>query len=218
MERLKRRNTTLKSSTDKLIFLAGLVLLLTACAGPAPKPIVTQPAATPQEQAKLEAASKDYAKALKALAEMKYEQAERLFKEMITQYPNFPGPYANLGIIYMNTEKDAEAQKAFRKALEIKPDFVIVYNQLGLLHRNAGRFDQARQAYEKALEIDPQFAQAHLNAGILYDLYLNDLNKALTHYIRYMEIANPPQEDPVHKWIADLTNRTTMSAPAQEPQ
>lgn len=208
----------MKSSTDKLTRAAALALLLAGCAGPEIKPVVVQKAATPQEQLKLEAASKDYAKALRTLAEMKYDQAEREFKDMIAQYPAYPGPYANLGIIYMNTGKDAEAQKAFAKALEIKPDFVIVHNQLGLLHRNAGRFEQAREAYEKALAADPQFAQAHLNLGILHDLYLNDLKKALMHYIKYAEIAKPPQEDPVHKWIVDLTNRTTGGKPAQGAQ
>ncbi len=205
----------MKYSIDKLAAWLAPLILLTACSTPAPKPVVTQQAETPKEQLRIEAASEEFSKALKSMAEKKYDQAEERLLEMAKQYPDLPGVYANLGILYTQTERDKEAQESFKRALELKPNFPAVLNNLAYLHRTQGRFELALKTYEHALKVDPSYADTHLNLGILYDLYLLDPVNALRQYQVYLDMTNAPESDPVRKWVADLSNRAEKTA--QEP-
>ena len=55
-------------------------------------------------------------------------------------------------------------------------------------------------------EVDPNYAYAHLNIAILYDLYVSEPERALSHYQRYREL-EPKEAATVTKWIADLQQR-----------
>ena len=68
-----------------------------------------------------------------------------------------------------------------------------------------GRFAQARDSYESALAIYPGFHFARRNLAVLCDIYLADLDCALTHYLAYMETV--PEDDEATMWIADIRNR-----------
>lgn len=207
----------MKYSTKNLAAWLAPVILLTACAAPAPKPVVTQQAETAKEQLRIEAASAEFSQALKSMADKKYDQAEEQLLEMARQYPELPGVYANLGILYTQTDRDKEAQESFKRALELKPNFPAVLNYLAYLHRTQGRFELALKTYEHALKVDPSYADTHLNLGILHDLYLMDPVNALRQYQIYLDMTKPPENDPVHKWIADLSTRAekTTQEPAQ---
>ncbi|MEW5755032.1 MAG: tetratricopeptide repeat protein [Pseudomonadota bacterium] len=206
----------MKYSTKTLLAWLAPLVLLSACSAPAPKPVVTQEAETPKEQLRIEAASAEFSKALKSMADKKYDQAEEQLLEMARQYPDLPGVYANLGILYTQTDRDKEAQESFQRALELKPNFPAVLNHLAYLHRTQGRFELALKTYEQALKIDPAYADTHLNLGILYDLYLMEPVNALRQYQIYVDMARPPENDPVRKWVTDLSTRAEKTA--QEPQ
>lgn len=200
----------MKSSINSKLIVWLVLALLAGCAGgPAPKPVITQPAENKEEQLRLDTAGKAFSQALKALNDKEFEEARDMLVKLARQYPEYAGIYANLGIAQMNLDQDQAAQQSFQAALERKPEFPNVYNQLGLLHRQHGRFKDAEEAYKKAIEQNPDYAEAHRNLGILYDLYLMDLNNALQHYLKYQELAKPAETDPVHKWIVDLTHRTS---------
>lgn len=147
---------------------------------------------------------------LKALQAGRDQEAERIFVELTKTFPTMPGPYTNIGFIYQRTNRLDAAQQAFSKAVELNPANKVAYNNLGIVYRNLGRFDDARNAYEKALQADPAYAPAHLNLAILYDIYLNDLAKALEHYERYKQLV-PAEEKQVAAWIADLKQRGVPS-------
>lgn len=205
----------MRSIDRSLVAALVAALLLGGCAGPPPKPVITTTAETPKVEVDLlEVAAKEYTKALAAMQGFKYKEAEPLLLEMTRKYPTYAGPYGNLGIVYMKTSRAKEAEQAFKKAIELNPKIASVHNQLGLLYREQGRFEEARQAYEKAVEANPDYALVYLNLGILYDLYLLRERDALKHYLRYQELAKPGERDPIHKWIADLTNR---SKPVESP-
>jgi tetratricopeptide (TPR) repeat protein len=148
-----------------------------------------------------------------ALAHLKAERfadAERELKALTEREPKLAGPFANLGILYRRTGRAADAVQALDHAIELHPR-AAYYNELGMVHRTEGRFNLAERSYAQALALDPNYAYAHLNLGILYDLYLQQPDKALPHYEAYQALV-PGDGGMIGKWIADLKRRTTGTA------
>jgi len=151
-----------------------------------------------------------YEHALGLMLANKFPEAERELTALAERHPQLAGPYANLGILYFRAGRSADAVKVLEHAIALNPR-PVYYNELGMVHRTEGRFDAAEQAYRRALELDPDYAYAHLNLGILYDLYLQQPDRALPHYERYRALA-PGESGTVEKWIADLKRRTSQAA------
>ena len=84
----------------------------------------------------------------------------------------------------------------------------MVHNYLGLINRQAGDFQKAQEHYAQAILIDPAYSNAYRNLGILYDLYLGELHKALESYEQYQKLVDGQSKDQVvAKWIVDLKRR-----------
>lgn len=134
-----------------------------------------------------------------------YGRAIAILAKIVAQSPGITAPYINLGIAYARTDKTEEAEAQFKKALELVPGHPVAGNECGLLYRKQGRFEEARTMYEKTLAGYPNYYPAHRNLGILCDLYLNDLESAMTHYQIYSQAM--PKDGQVKLWIADLKTR-----------
>ncbi|TNF35859.1 MAG: tetratricopeptide repeat protein [Gammaproteobacteria bacterium] len=74
------------------------------------------------------------------------------------------------------------------------------------MHREKGEFNESRTMYQNAIKLKSDYAIAHLNLGILYDLYLHDLQQALEQYQNYQKMTNN-NDKLVDKWIIDLEQR-----------
>lgn len=202
--------------TNLLRKLAGVVLplSLTACVTlfDAPEDQVSAPVPASAKPATVETPPMSpesrvaYERALAALKAGRFTEAERELATLALREPRFAGPHANLGILYHRTGRAVQAVEALDRAIRLNPERAAYHNELGLVHRNEGRFAEARQAYVRAIELDPNYAYAHLNLGILYDIYLQDGEKAMPHYERYKALV-PAESATVAKWIADLKQR-----------
>lgn len=117
-----------------------------------------------------------------------------------------PRLFTNLGLAYFRLQQFEPAEASFREAIERDASDAVAYNHLGILQRRKGQFQQALQAYQRAIEIDVKYAHAHLNLGILFDLYLQDLEKALQQYRIYQSLTNE-QNEQVAGWIVDIERR-----------
>ena len=96
-----------------------LVSSLLGCAQEAVKKVETTPteAVKPVKQL-TDSDKRDYKKALEAIANKRFDQAEAILVKLTAKYPDAGGPLANLGIIYVNRNKPKQAEDYFLKALE----------------------------------------------------------------------------------------------------
>lgn len=148
-------------------------------------------------------ARQDYKLALGAMANNQFNVAERLLDPLAQKYPEYSPLQTNLAIIYFNTGRLDRAYEGFQEAVKRNSRDVVAYNYLGILHRQKGEFGKAMEYYKQALAVNPDYPNALLNAGILYDLYLGDKDKALASYERYQELTKGEDKE-VGKWILDL--------------
>ena len=185
-----------------------LALIIGGCASAPPAP-VAQPAdatAAPAEPVIPERASQQFAQALALLQAGKLTDAELELKQLTLAYPEYPGPFVNLGLLYERAGRYAEAEQALRQATQRGMPNALAYTELGIVYRQLGRFKEAESAYVEAIKIDPNYAPAHLNLGVLCDLYLQQPQRALEALERYMELSGNSDKR-VATWIAELKAR-----------
>lgn len=132
--------------------------------------------------------------------------AEQEFRALAASYPAYSGPLLNLGILQAKAGRLEEAEKSIRGALERNANNAAAFNQLGIVYRKLGRFKEADEAYQRALQVDPGYALAHLNLGVLCDLYLQQPQRALEAYERYLALATSPDAK-VNNWVTELKKR-----------
>jgi tetratricopeptide (TPR) repeat protein len=145
-----------------------------------------------------------YEHALVAMQDGNDDRATQRLEAFIEQYPQYAGPYVNLGIVYARNDRTEEAEQMFRSAIEVNPGYAAAYNELGILHRQDGRFDEAVSAYRRAIKADSKYTLAYLNLGVLYDLYQRRPQQALEYYERFVALE---QDEQVERWIVDLQRR-----------
>jgi tetratricopeptide (TPR) repeat protein len=195
-----------------------LAVLIGGCASapPAPPPAEMEAVANPAEPVVPERAAQEFAQAVAMLEAGRNTDAELELKQLALAYPEFPGPYFNLGLLYERTGKLKEAQESLQEALKRGLPSAPAYTQLGVVERKLGRFKEAEAAYLDALKVDPSYAPAHLNLGVLCDLYLQQPQRALESFERYMELSGNSDKR-VATWIAELKGRVG-SNPQPQPQ
>ena len=146
-----------------------------------------------------------YEQATAIMAAGDFDEAELRFKEFLLHYPEYPGAHVNLAIIEAMRHNDEAARVYLDAALALNPKYPAALNQLGQLLRRNGDFSAAEAAYLKAVTVSPDYALAHYNLGVLYELYLQRLDDALTHFEAYQALV--AEDKQVEKWIADLKRR-----------
>lgn len=199
---LMRFNKNSRSFLWNSLFALAGILLLSACASSGPKKKNLAPVA-PQAQAA-------YQRAVVAMKSGQTKRAFQMFNSISKKYPGFSGPQINIGLIYLKKNQLKKAESAFKRAIQINRDNAVSYNLLGVVYRRSGKFNEAKEEYEKALSKDAEYANAHLNLGILYDLYINDIKRALHHYEQYQKYTRTADKK-VEKWIVDLNRRNKTS-------
>jgi tetratricopeptide (TPR) repeat protein len=151
-------------------------------------------------------AQQDYLRAIAALKNGATVKALELLLRLSREAPDKPNVFTNLGLAYFQLQQAELAEQAFTQALARNAEDAIAHNHLGILKRRKGQFQAALLEYQRAIEIDVEYARAHLNLGILFDLYLQDLEKALQQYRKYLDLTNEENAQ-VAGWIIDIERR-----------
>lgn len=166
-------------------------------------------------------ATQRFERALTLLGANDFAQAAKELQALSIAYPDYSGPMTNLGIVYLKTDKLDDAEKTLKAATQRGEPSAVAFNQLGIVYRKLGRFADADKAYSEALRIDPSYALAHLNRGVLCDLYLQQPQRALEDFERYLQLTKSP-DTRVTSWVKELQSRLGVktappAAPATPP-
>jgi tetratricopeptide (TPR) repeat protein len=163
-------------------------------------------AAAPVEAALPPEAVQQFDRAVGLMSSGDLVAAEQGFRALAAAYPSYSGPLLNLGILHVKAGKLDEAEKAIRDAIARNGNNAAAFNQLGIVQRKLGRFNEADEAYQRAVQLDPNYALAYLNLGVLCDLYLQEPERALQAYERYLSLASAPDAK-VSSWVNELRKR-----------
>lgn len=161
-----------------------------------------------------ERAQQSYARALAAMQNKNWTDAELELKDLLLEFDAYPGPYVNLAIVYMHEGRNDEALRALKSALALDSKQPAANDQLGILLRREGHFKEAEAAYRRAIAADPSYLLAYRNLGVLLDLYLGRGAEALQCYEHYQQgLAKPDPQ--VARWIIELKRRVEKSTGAE---
>jgi len=205
------RSTSLNKISRNCFYLFCLCLVLGACAGgPKPKPEVSKvqteipddenvaasPQLNPLEQAQLK-------KAVENLNQDKLEIAKKSLQKLQSSAPPDSFVLSNLATIAFAEKNLEEAQTLTKKALTLNQQNAQAHNLLGLLAVENGDISAAEQAYIKALTINGNYIHAHYNLALVYDIYYQDLSRAIKHYQAYLTLSNFEDEQTL-TWVQEL--------------
>lgn len=187
-----------------------LALLLQACSAPAPrhspsrapKPAAASVPAPPAAASKGDADQR-FREALKLMKAQQNAEATEAFLALSRDFPQYSGPFTDLGILYAQGRQRDQAIASFSKAVAANPGNAVALNWLGSLYREGGDFARAEQSWLAALAVKPDYAPVHRNLGILYDVSLRRPQQAVAAYREYLKYAG--MEDLiVSAWIKEL--------------
>ncbi len=195
------------------VTFAMLCTALVACAATTPKP---RPSARLEIQEEVgftitesvtvsDEVRQDYERSLVLLVQGQTKQGLAILESVVGRAPDVSGPRVDLGIAQHRAGDLAAAEEHLKKALALNPEHPVALNELGIVYRKGGRFDEARRQYERALAVYPAYHHAHRNLGVLCDLYLQDLECALSSYEAYTAMV--PGDEQAAMWVADLRSR-----------
>lgn len=188
-------STQVKQATDSTIENTGK-----AAAGDASTFSVT----TEQKQ--------QYRQAITALNNNDLDEAEKLLKDFQQQKPGLAGPLANLGLVFYKRGNTEQAEKYLDQAIQLNDKQAQALNLKGEIAYRRGQVTQAEDYYKKALDAKDDYANAHYNIALLYDVYLQDIAKAVVHYRRYLELSDKPDQN-TKDWLEQLENSLKETAP-----
>lgn len=104
-----------------------------------------------------------------------YEEAERLWQQVLRQHPNSAEAYYNLGVSLHRQFKLPEAIAAYEQATRLNPHDGASYINLGLASIQVNKVDQAIQSFQAVIALPNQPADpanthtlAHYNLAIIF--------------------------------------------------
>lgn len=181
------------------------LLLLSGCSLFATKPKL-QDGAVDYSKPIPSALTEAYNQGLELMQKEQYPEAEQHWQSTASQWPQFPGVWSNLALAQWHLEQYDEGLASTEKALELNKNFCPGIKVHALLVKEKGLFKEALADYQTAALCAPKDADIPYNMGIIYDLYLQDLSQALTHYTRAQELLTEEDAN-LTMWIADIQNR-----------
>lgn len=124
-----------------------------------------------------------------------YDEALRIFQDILGENPTIVTAYLGVGDIYMIQQDYERAEPAFARAARLEPrNFDAQYGH-GLALQMLGRFRDAVLAYQRALTIRPQDGRTNLNLATSF-LHLRQPDRAVA--FAELAVRNDPSNGAAH--------------------
>lgn len=100
------------------------------------------------------------------MKKQEYEQAAKIFIELIEQYPNEPTYYINFGNMLTEVKEYEKAENFLRKAIAVDKKAATAYFSLGNLFYVQQRYEKAAEQYEEALAYELEHSDVYFMLGM----------------------------------------------------
>jgi len=98
----------------------------------------------------------------------RYDEAEKLYQQIVASAPNNYFALSNLGVTQIQARKLSAAEVALKKAADINPKDAFAATNLGVVYCKQGRFDEAITSLQEAVAADEKDHIAQNYLGICY--------------------------------------------------
>jgi len=176
-------------------------LLITSCSSTNETNIVSSSGLSPLEQSDSE--RNEYRKAILLLNKNQLDTAKDIFLKLKSTRPELAGPYANLAIIALKQNQPDKALELVKTSLIRNDKLPQALNLLAYIEQENGEIKSAEKHYLEAIKYNENYALAHFNIALLYDIYLQNVDKAIPHYERYMKLINN-KDKTTADWVEQL--------------
>lgn len=95
-------------------------------------------------------------------------EAERLYRELLRELPEFVEARFNLGNVLHDLGRLDEARECFRRVSDIHPDHPDVLLGLGRVEYQSENYPGAGDYFQRALALQPDFPEAWFNLGLTH--------------------------------------------------
>lgn len=133
----------------------------------------------------------------------KPNDAIQIFAALTKDFPDLPGPYNNLAVLYASQGQYDKARDALELAIRTHPSYATAHENLGDIYAK-----MASQAYDKALQLDKSNTTAQSKLNMIRDLFPADTRAA-------KPVAAASKPEPAAKVAAAAP--TAPQSPAYDP-
>ena len=95
--------------------------------------------------------------------------AIQVFSALTKDFPDLPGPYNNLAVLYASQGQYDKARDSLEQAIRTHPSYATAHENLGDIYAK-----MASQAYDKALQLDKGNSTAQSKLNMIRDLFPAD--------------------------------------------
>jgi tetratricopeptide (TPR) repeat protein len=153
------------------------------------------------------------AEAKRLMDRRQFDEASRIYKEVLTGHPENPDCLVNL--LYMaqfpNQSSPEEVEALYATASRVSPDVPLVYLYYGTALASQGKYDAAVAAIQKGISLKPDDGEAHAWLGDIF-MRQNRPAQAIEHYRRALAV--DPSFRPARLMLGQLLINTGRSREA----
>jgi len=119
----------------------------------------------------------------------RFDDAERLLKQAITQTPPFLPAFAALAELQLSTSRPNDALVTLDKAIAAAPADPVLHNDAGMCHLTNKNYDAALASFTKAVELDPRTPRYRANRAMALGM-VGQYDEALAAYATVLSPAD----------------------------
>ncbi len=134
-----------------------------------------------------------------------YEEAERVFKDILKTEKDFPRAYAGLGQVFFQRKFYQEAITQFKHSVDLMPSNVEYKLSLAKSYQSLGQLKAAEKYFQLAVDQNP----AKANSLYQYGLFMEEkgeLKNAISHYRKALKMDKNLYE--VHEPLGKILEKT----------
>ena len=150
-------------------------------------------------------AEKEYLSAIKSLSKGDKDEAIIKLREATEVFPTYFLALQQLGLLYVDKERDQEAIEPLRKAIQVNSKGAQSHLGLGMAYVNLDRLKEAIEELKIALTFDPRLFRAHLYLGMA-QIGTGNLDEAEKSLKQAYTIGGPNQARATHLYLASIYN------------